>query len=171
MAQTPATAHTPLRDTIGKVLGRTPSGVFILTCSDGGGHETGMLASWVQQASFEPPMVSVAINRKRYLHDWLSAAPRVALNLLGESHGNFLKHFGRGFEPEEPAFEGVAIHRTEGGLPVLSDALGHMEGVVASVTEAGDHILYLIEITSAAAHDELATAKPMVHIRKNGFNY
>jgi flavin reductase (DIM6/NTAB) family NADH-FMN oxidoreductase RutF len=171
MAETTATQDAPLRDTIGKVLGRTPSGVFILTCSDGAGHETGMLASWVQQASFDPPMVSVAVNRKRYLHDWLAAAPRVALNLLGESHGRFLKHFGRGFEPDEPAFEGVATARSAAGLPILSEALGHLEGVVSSVTEAGDHILYLIEITSAAAHDELATVKPMVHIRKNGFNY
>jgi flavin reductase (DIM6/NTAB) family NADH-FMN oxidoreductase RutF len=171
MADTPTTQPAPLREAIGKVLGRTPSGVFILTCTDGAGRETGMLASWVQQAAFEPPMVSVAVNRKRYLHDWLSAAPRVTLNLLGESQGKFLKHFGRGFEPDEPAFEGVATSRTAGGLPVLSDALGHLEGLISSVTEAGDHRLYLIEITSAAAHDELATTKPMVHIRKNGFNY
>jgi flavin reductase (DIM6/NTAB) family NADH-FMN oxidoreductase RutF len=125
----------------------------------------------VQQASFEPPMVSVAVNRKRYLNDWLAAVPRVALNLLGESHGRFLKHFGRGFEPDEPAFESVTTERTAAGLPVLSEALGYLEGIVASVTEAGDHRLYLIEITSAAAHDDLAAAKPMVHIRKSGFNY
>ena len=67
---------------IGAVLGRTPSGVFILTASDGGGRETGMLASWVQQASFDPPAVTVAINSKRYLNDWLDTCPRMVLNLV-----------------------------------------------------------------------------------------
>jgi flavin reductase (DIM6/NTAB) family NADH-FMN oxidoreductase RutF len=171
MSDQTTTPSDPLRDTIGKVLGRTPSGVFILTCTDGGGRETGMLASWVQQASFDPPMLSVAVNGKRYLNDWLAAAPRMALNLLGESHGRFLKHFGRGFEPDEPAFEGLAVTRTASGLPVLSDALGHVEGSATHIVETGDHRLYLLEITSAAAHDDLATARPMVHIRKNGFHY
>lgn len=171
MSDTPNRQHDRQRDTIGKVLGRTPSGVFVLTCADGNGRETGMLGSWVQQASFDPPMLSVAVNRKRYLNDWLASVPRMALNLLGESHGRFLKHFGRGFEPDEPAFEGLAVTRTETGLPVLTDALGYLEGSVRNVVEAGDHLLYLLEITSAAAHDDLASSRPMVHIRKSAFNY
>ena len=171
MTDAPTTQPAPFHDAIGQLLGRTPSGVFVLTCGDGGGRETGMLASWVQQAAFEPPMLSVAINRRRYLNDWLAAAPRMALNLIGESQGRFLKHFGRGFEPDEPAFEGVAVTRTPAGLPALSEALGYVEGVVASVTEAGDHRLYLVEITSAAGFGELAASRPMVHLRKNGFHY
>ncbi len=43
--------HTP----IAQVLGRIPSGIFVLTVGDDTGRETGMLASWVQQASFDPP--------------------------------------------------------------------------------------------------------------------
>ncbi|MGH7200022.1 MAG: flavin reductase family protein, partial [Planctomycetaceae bacterium] len=73
-------AADALRRQIGPVLGRTPSGVFILSVSDGDGRETGMLASWVQQAAFDPPMLTVAVNRARYLHDWLSRAPRMALS-------------------------------------------------------------------------------------------
>lgn len=160
-----------LRETIGPVLGRVPSGVFILTASDGNGHETGMLASWVQQAAFEPPMVTVAVNRKRYLNDWLQQEPKVALNLIGETQTEFLKHFGRGFESDQPAFEGVNISRGSNGLPILSDAIGYLEGNVVSNTEAGDHIVYVVEITSAGAGVKLDEEKPMVHIRKNGFSY
>ena len=64
-------------DPIAAVLGRTPSGIFVLTARAADGRETGMLASWVQQASFEPPMVTVAVNRKRFLHDWLAEAPQI----------------------------------------------------------------------------------------------
>jgi flavin reductase (DIM6/NTAB) family NADH-FMN oxidoreductase RutF len=159
------------REEIGRVLGRTPSGVFILTATDGAGRETGMLASWVQQASFEPPIVSVAVNRKRFLHDWLSQAPKVALSLVGRSQGKFLKHFGRGFEPDQPAFEGISILRNATGLPVLADALGYLEGEIVSKADAGDHCVYFVRVDAAGSGPDLASEEPMVHIRKNGFKY
>lgn len=159
------------RDEIGRVLGRTPSGVFILTAIDGAGRETAMLASWVQQASFEPPMVTVAVNRKRYLHDWLEQSPRLALSIIGEKQREFLRHFGKGFEPGEPAFEGIAVSRTAHGLPVLDEALGHLAGRIAGRLDAGDHVVYLVEIEEARAGELIAEKQPMVHIRRNGFGY
>jgi flavin reductase (DIM6/NTAB) family NADH-FMN oxidoreductase RutF len=51
-------------------LGRIPSGLFILTARRGT-LETGMLASWVQQCSFDPPLVMAAIRRGRILESWL----------------------------------------------------------------------------------------------------
>src|SRR5262249_58775319 len=85
------------RAAIGAVLGRTPSGLFILTARGPDGTETGMLASWVQQASFEPPTMTVAVNRKRYIIDWLQTGSVIALSLFGESNKSLLGHFGRGF--------------------------------------------------------------------------
>lgn len=159
------------RDNIGRVLGRTPSGIFILTAGDGAGRSTGMLASWVQQAGFEPPSLTVAVNAKRYLNDWIKASPRIALNLVGEGQHQFLKHFGRGFEPDQPAFEGMNTATSRLGLPVLTEAMGYVEGIITGQMEAGDHIVYLLEIQHAQAGEQLAELKPMVHIRKNGFGY
>ncbi len=158
-------------DQIAAVLGRTPSGLFIVTARNAAGQETGLLASWVQQAAFDPPAVTVAVNRKRYLHTWLADSPRLAFNLLGESQKTFLGHFGKGFEPDEPAFEGLHIDRSPAGLPVLSDALGWMEGNVVGHLEAGDHIIYLVQLTAAKAGHDLDAHKPWVHIRKNGLGY
>ena len=45
-------------------LGRVPSGLFILTARHGH-RETGMLASWVQQCSFDPPQLSLCLRRGR----------------------------------------------------------------------------------------------------------
>src|SRR4051812_36801885 len=64
---------------LSQALGRVPSGLYILTaCRDG--KATGMLASWVQQAGFDPPMVTVAVNRDRYVGDWIAHSGRFALN-------------------------------------------------------------------------------------------
>lgn len=158
-------------ETIAKVLGRVPSGVSILIAGDGNEKQTGMLASWVQQCSFEPPMVTVAVNRKRYLNDWLLPDAPVVLSLLSEEDGKFLKHFGKGFEPDENAFEDLNTTPAASGLPALADALGSLEGKVVSQTAAGDHYVYVVQLTGASAGENLDTAKPWVHVRKNGLNY
>jgi len=161
------------KKTIAPVLGRVPSGISILIAGDGGGKKTGMLASWVQQASFDPPMVTVAVNKKRYLNDWLKTDAPVVLSLLGEADGRFLKHFGKGFEPDEKdqAFGDLDTTPASNGLPALTAALGSLEGKVVSQTEAGDHYVYVVELTNALAGENLETAKPWVHVRKNGLNY
>ena len=156
---------------IGPVLGRIPSGIFILTVKNDAGQETGMLASWVQQASFDPPAVTVAVNSKRYLNDWLSDGCEVVLNLIGETQKQFLGHFGKGFEPDEPAFEGLNVDRTPAGSPILPDTLGWMSGNVRGSIDGGDHQIYVVEITSAQASTAIDNEKPYVHLRKNGFNY
>lgn len=158
------------RESIGPVLGRVPSGLFIVSAADGAGRETAMLASWVQQASFDPPAVTVAVNSQRFLNEWLDRHPRLAVSILGESQRSLLKLFGKGFEPDEPAFAGVNVVRGATGLPLLADCLGSLEGHVAGRMASGDHVIYLVEITSARAGVEVA-AEPAVHVRKNGLRY
>jgi flavin reductase (DIM6/NTAB) family NADH-FMN oxidoreductase RutF len=159
------------RAAIGAVLGRTPSGLFILTACGPDGRTTGMLASWVQQASFDPPAVTVAVNKKRYVNDWLQARPGVVLNLIGEAQKQFLGHFGRGFEPDEAAFDGIATTETRCGAPALSESLGWLEGAVVDRLDAGDHYVYAVRIERAERGPTLDTERPWVHIRKNGLNY
>ncbi len=130
-----------------------------------------MLASWVQQAGFEPPMVSVAVNQKRYLNDWLNTGSSLVLNLVGEGQKQFLSHFGKGFEPGESAFEGVVIERSSQGNPILKEALGWLEGKITGSIASGDHTIYMVELTAAGKGPELDIQKPYVHIRKNGLGY
>jgi flavin reductase (DIM6/NTAB) family NADH-FMN oxidoreductase RutF len=150
------------------VLGRVPSGIFILTVGTGP-RATGMLSSWVMQAGFEPPMVSVGVKLGRYICDWLSEGQPFVLNLVGESQGNLLKHFGRGFEPGMPAFEGLDIAHCPRGVPILTDALGHLECEPVSHVDSGDHRIFLAKVVRGKLNE--ADAKPMIHVRKSGANY
>jgi flavin reductase (DIM6/NTAB) family NADH-FMN oxidoreductase RutF len=150
------------------VVGSIPSGIFILTIGTGA-RSTGMLASWVMQAGFEPPMVSVAVKRGRYVCDWLTAGQPFVLNLVGEGQTNFLKHFGKGFEPGTPAFEGLATSHCARGVPILNEAAGHVECEPTGHIDSGDHRIFLAKIVRGRLVD--AEAKPMVHIRKSGANY
>ena len=148
-------------------LGRVTSGIYILTIGQGE-LATGMLASWVMQAGFEPPMVTVAVRQGRYVAEWLAEGQPFVLNVVGEGQKHWLKHFGRGFEPGEPAFERVASRNAANGVPLLSDALGYLECEPASHVESGDHRIFLATVT---AGELLNDAAPMVHIRKTGAHY
>ena len=159
------------QDEIGTVLGRVASGVFILTARNDESQETGMLCSWVQQASFSPPMVTIAVRRDRYISDWLKTTQLAALSVIGESDKRMLGHFGRGFDIGEPAFEGLDITRGVTGIPVLSATLGYLEGRIVSQFPAGDHLIHVMEITGAGAGEKLPAERPMIHLRKSGFNY
>jgi flavin reductase (DIM6/NTAB) family NADH-FMN oxidoreductase RutF len=150
------------------VLGRVPSGIYILTIGTGT-RATGMLASWVMQAGFEPPMVSVAVKQGRYVCDWLTAGEPFVLNLLGESEQKLMKHFARGFEPGTPAFEGLEITHCARGVPVLTEALGHLECEPVRHVDSGDHRVVLANVVRGKLNQ--VDAAPMVHIRKSGANY
>ncbi len=149
------------------VLGRIPSGLFVLTAARDG-HETGMLTSWVMQAGFEPPMISVALKSDRFLAEWLRDGSPFVLNVVGENQKQLISHFGRGFAPDETAFDGLQIVRTPAGLPALAEAAGYLECVAKSHVDSGDHRIFLAEVT---ATDLLADVPPYVHIRKNGLRY
>lgn len=149
------------------VLGRVPSGIFILTAGTGD-RATGMLASWVMQAGFDPPTISVAVKQGRYVCDWITDGEPFVLNIVSEKQFELLKHFGKGFEPGEAAFEGLSIRHCARGVPVLEDCLGHLECEPTGHVDSGDHRVFLARVVRGQLSNDSA---PMVHLRKSGSNY
>lgn len=152
---------------IAPILGRLPSGLFIVTARQGD-NETGMLGSWIMQAGFDPPMLTVAVGKTRYVAEWLSNDAVFVVNVLAVDQRRMLGHFGRGFAPGEPAFAGLEIQRSSAGLPILAEALGHLECRVRGDVMSGDHRIVLGEIIAGKLHRE---GEPIVHVRVNGLKY
>jgi flavin reductase (DIM6/NTAB) family NADH-FMN oxidoreductase RutF len=148
-------------------VGRIPSGLFIVTARQGE-LETGMLTSWVQQCAFEPPQISLALQRDRPIIAWLSRGAAFTLNILDDSQTDMIVHFGRGFALDEPAFKGLDVQRSERGGAVLLEGLAYLECRVTSRHPVGDHELFLAEVVGGRVLDE---GQPMVHIRKSGAHY
>src|SRR3954451_22145164 len=149
-------------------LGHIPSGIFILTIGTGT-RATGMLASWVMQAGFEPPMVSVAVKLGRYVCVFLSEGQPFVLNVVAEGQKALLKHFSQGFEPGTPAFEGLEITHCARGVPILKDALGHLECEPAGQVDSDAHRALLPIVPRGKFND--SEHGPMVHVRKSGSHY
>jgi flavin reductase (DIM6/NTAB) family NADH-FMN oxidoreductase RutF len=127
-----------------------------------------MLASWVQQCSFDPPQISLAVKPGRYAADLLTSGAAFAVNIVGNGQPDLVKHFGKGFGPAEPAFTGLDVYHTADGVPVLRAALAHLDCRVAVRTGAGDHDLVIGRVVAGRLHGD---GQPAVHIRKSGAHY
>lgn len=152
---------------LGAALGKIPSGLFVATARKGE-QETGMLASWVQQCSFEPAQITMAVRHGRELGSWLTEGAYFTVNILDENQTDMIAHFGRGFSAGEPAFHGLEIRRLAEGGPILSEALGFLVCRVTARFPAGDHDVILAQVCEGKI---LSEGQPMVHIRKSGFHY
>lgn len=155
-------------DDRGAALGRIPSGIFILTTGHVG-RSTGMLTSWVQQAGFAPPMVTVAVRRDRYVCDWIANSGRFTLNQVAAGNKALVKHFGRGFGPDEHAFDGIALHDDTIDGPILAGAMAYLLAEVVGSIDGGDHRIYLATVVKEERLD--TEAEPMIHLRKSGLHY
>lgn len=151
-------------------VGLIPSGLFIVTVSDKNSHTTdGYLASWIQQVSFSPMMISLAIKPGRPAYDLIKAGHPFTVNVVGDHDKSFLKHFWKGYDPAQNPFNELPHHFGEFGGLILDQAKAAIECVMTSSTKPGDHEIILAEVK--ASHVMHAESKPMVHIRKSGADY
>lgn len=158
----------PTKQSIARALGRVPSGLFILAAE----HEkqaAAILVSWVQQASFDPPAISIALAKERHIVPLINRSGRLTVSILAKTDSNLMKRYVRGIPPTQDPFLGVNIARTPAGLPCLADALAWLECKVLTVCDfAADHELYLAQITAASL---LKDDPSFTHTRGNGFHY
>ena len=148
-------------------LGRIPSGLFVLTARQGDA-ETGMLASWVQQCSFKPPLLTFCVQPARDIAVLLQPGAAFTLNVLDDTQTDMIVHFGKGFALNQPAFTDLEVERPAEWPPILTEALACLHGRVATRHAAGDHDLVVGEVLAGRM---LGEGQPMVHVRKSGMHY
>lgn len=163
---------TTVGPAVGLALGRIPSGLFIVTWRDGD-QDRGMLASWVMQAGFDPPMLTVAVASARGLHAAVEAGTPFVVNVLAENQRPLLARFGKPPTAGEDPFAGLALSRSASGAPALGEATAWLECSPVARTSGSDefrcdHVVVLARITAAGTGPDVP---PLVHVRKNGLRY
>jgi flavorubredoxin/flavin reductase (DIM6/NTAB) family NADH-FMN oxidoreductase RutF len=129
-----------------------------------------MLASWVSQATFNPPGLTVAVAKERAIESLLHTGNSFVLNILQQGkHLGLMKQFLKPFTPGEDRFQELPVETAHNGCPILSDALAYVECRIANKMECGDHwLLYAIAEQGKLIQSEGLTA---VHHRKSGTHY
>ncbi len=152
-----------------KAIGRLSGGLYIITATKGD-VSSAMLASWVSQASFEPPGLTIAVAKDRAIESLMQVGDRFVLNILEEGkYQPLMKHFLKRFKPGADRFAGIKTQTAANGSPILTDALAYLECQVSSRMECNDHwIVYSHVDLGRVSNPDGLTA---VHHRKVGNHY
>ena len=153
---------------IATALGRIPSGTFVLTSR----HEDrrcGMLASWVQQVSFKPPMISIAVFKGWPIIALISESRHFGICQLRDDDKVIMHKFAGVPDPDDDPFLGFEMKRdTATDVPILANVLSYLEcELTCHVDVDADHELFVGVIRGAG----VSTGQPYIRLRDSGFTY
>jgi len=156
-----------------QALGRVVGSLCVLTTVRGEGEgrlSSAMVASWVSQASFSPPGLTVAVARDRAAETLLHVGDHFTLNVLAEGRQSGpMKRFLQPFPPGADRLAGLELQSTPQGQPILPEALAWMEATVLQRMECGDHWLLYARVDHGGLLD--AEGITAVHQRRSGASY
>ncbi|MEO7958063.1 MAG: flavin reductase family protein [Fibrobacteria bacterium] len=153
--------------TLAAAVGKIPSGLFVVTTVLHGRKE-GYLGSWIQQASFSPLLISIAIRPGRPCYDAIKNHGRFCVNVIGAKNGGVMKPFWNPESSPDP-FAGLEQETTARGNVVLKNGLAAFECELRSSITPGDHEIIYAEVV--AGHLIQLEDKPLTHVRKSGLSY
>ncbi len=130
------------------LLRRLLFGLYAVTIAEGD-EVNAFTANWLTQAAFEPPMISVAVENDGHSIGILRRGGVFAINLLGTDQRDLAGQLGRAYARNPHKLAGVTHHPSPNGSPILADALGWLDCRVTGELPAGDHTLFVAEITDA----------------------
>jgi flavorubredoxin/flavin reductase (DIM6/NTAB) family NADH-FMN oxidoreductase RutF len=129
-----------------------------------------MVASWVSQATFNPPGLTIAVAKERAIESLLPIGSNFVLNILQEGkHLDLMKHFLKPYAPGEDRFANIDHQLADNASPILTDSIAYLECQVKNRLECGDHwVLYAITTKGKLQSETGVTA---LHHRKSGSHY
>lgn len=151
-------------------VGNIPSGLFIVCAHDKDSNKTdGFLASWIQQVSFDPLLVTVAVKPGRPCSDQILEKSVFSINIVGDHDTSFLKHFWSGYDESKNPFSEIDHEISAENGVILKGAKSTLICRPKEISQPGDHSLVVAEVIASVTHDEKSKSK--VHLRKSGTDY
>jgi 3-hydroxy-9,10-secoandrosta-1,3,5(10)-triene-9,17-dione monooxygenase reductase component len=149
------------------VMGRFATGVTVVTTLAAGRPE-GITVNALSSVSLDPPLVMVALDRRRFITPLVRAEGRYAVNVLGEGQQALSDCFAHAaVKPGREDFCGAAWTPGASGLPLLDGAIATLECTVVETFSAGDHDLFIGRVDAMdAAGDDPAALGPLLYFRR-----
>ncbi|MDY6782100.1 MAG: diflavin flavoprotein [Cyanobacteriota bacterium] len=150
-----------------QAVGRIIGSLCVLAVREGEKH-SGILTSWVSQATFNPPGLMIAVAEEQNADSLILSGDRFVLNILKEGR-NVRKHFSPRVVTGENPFAQLETQAAENGCLILSEALAYLECTVQQRMNCGDRwLVYATIDTGQVLEPSGVTA--IAH-RKSGSSY
>ncbi len=145
-------------------MGHFVTGVTVVTAFEGD-QPFGITVNALSSVSLTPPLVMVALDRRRFLTPIVRVSNRYAVNILAEDQQALSDCFaGADVEPGRDRFCGASWHPGQTGLPLLDGAIATLECTVVQTFSAGDHDLFIGRVD--ALENEEHHPMPLLYYRR-----
>lgn len=137
-----------------QVMGRFATGVAVVT-TEHDGRPDGMTINSLTSVSLDPAMLLVCFNHGARSAEAVRRSGRFAVNVLSRRQEAIAMRFAVAGNDH---FAGLDLAFGRHRVPVVPNALAHLECVVDRLIEAGDHLVVLgtVTTTCTAPGDPLA---------------
>lgn len=129
-------------------FGCFPSGVTVVTLSDGEGRPTGITVNSFSSLSLDPPLLLFSVGCQQISCRWFEAQDAFTVNVLAADQESLAWQFAK---PLKDKFQGVDWREGANGAPVIEGALASFECRKWSIMEGGDHKIVVGEVTGFTA--------------------
>jgi len=123
--------------------------------------------TWVSQASFDPPLISVCIKRESRSFSTVKQSKKLVLHLLSHEQKDYAAAFFKPSELVDGNINGHTFSINDYKMPILDEPPAYLECDVIEILENGDHPLFLVEVKNAVVRKEV---NPL-ELRKTGWSY
>lgn len=156
-----ASAHpTPLEFRL--ALGQFATGVTVITAERGPKQVHGMTANSFTSVSLDPLLILVCVDEDAKLLPLIKNQKRFGVSILKENQQAISEYFAQPEESGEIEKRlGIGYRWTKNGIPLLEEALAHLTCEVVSSYAAGDHTIFIAEVTSVEVYE----GEPLLYFR------
>jgi flavin reductase (DIM6/NTAB) family NADH-FMN oxidoreductase RutF len=155
----PMSDHSP-------VLQQFPYGLYLVGATRSG-RPLLILANWVTQVSFSPPLIAVAIEVDSKMHRHIADAGYFSVNILPTGKRELARDFLKSQEPVGQSVNGHSFRNAPHGSPWIDEAASCLECHVVAGHDAGDHTLFIGRIVQSILH----TQGQGMTLKESGLNY
>ncbi len=110
--------------------------------------------SWAMQSSFDPPLITIAVQKDSDLNETIQRAQSFSLSVLGKEDENLIKVFAEQTKVDysNNKVNGISYKEGKTGAPVLDCGIASLECKLEdALTTPGDHLLFVGRIVSATS--------------------
>jgi flavorubredoxin/flavin reductase (DIM6/NTAB) family NADH-FMN oxidoreductase RutF len=147
-----------------QAVGRIVGSLCVLTTCQNNQH-SGVLTSWVSQATFNPPGLMIAVAKEQNADLIRNPEDKFVLNILNEGR-NVRRNFSH---QSNNSFDNLTTKTANNGCLIIEESLAYLECTVQSRIEAGDrNLLYAVIDSGEVLENQGITA---IQHRKSGSHY
>jgi flavin reductase (DIM6/NTAB) family NADH-FMN oxidoreductase RutF len=113
--------------------------------------------SWAIQSSFDPAMITIAIQRDSNLHETIGRSEAFSLTILGKKDEALVKKFAQQTKVDyaDNKVNGISYEEGKSGAPILNCGLSTIEcELIETLMPEGDHVLFVGKVVDAKERND-----------------